>query len=197
MPDFLAVGSDADHAIVPMNGITAQRVADAFNCVLPTKKMVGLIYRQARAQGTALYAPHIDPPGAAMMSIDYYRRHDATIKERRRALVDAGHALGTLVAGHKKNVVVSKDLDQKRYAGRLAYWGWYLPDGRPVQNFVIGHHEDAYADYSHGVRMVHKGVEVDGSEMEMYELLAHPVLHALVSDEGALDMSKLRYRNYR
>ena len=35
MPDYLAVGSDADFVRVPMSPLTAQRIADIFGCALP------------------------------------------------------------------------------------------------------------------------------------------------------------------
>ena len=40
MPDYLAVGSDDDFVRMPMRPQTAQQIADAFGCVLPTRKIV-------------------------------------------------------------------------------------------------------------------------------------------------------------
>ncbi|HEU4537343.1 MAG TPA: hypothetical protein VFS00_24655, partial [Polyangiaceae bacterium] len=49
-PDYLAVGDDADSVRVPMNAITAQTVADRLGFVLPTAKIVDLVYRLADAR---------------------------------------------------------------------------------------------------------------------------------------------------
>ncbi len=35
-PDYLAVGSDADYFLMPISPNTGQRIADTFNCSLPT-----------------------------------------------------------------------------------------------------------------------------------------------------------------
>ena len=48
MPDYLAVGSDADFVRVPMTPMTAARIADAFGCALPTRKVVDEVYRRPR-----------------------------------------------------------------------------------------------------------------------------------------------------
>src|SRR5436309_4946295 len=37
-PDYLAVGSDTDYFLVPISPRTGQRIADALNCSLPTRK---------------------------------------------------------------------------------------------------------------------------------------------------------------
>jgi hypothetical protein len=36
MPDYLSIGNDQDWVYIPMSAPTAQRVADALKCVLPT-----------------------------------------------------------------------------------------------------------------------------------------------------------------
>ena len=39
-PDYLAVGSDDDYFLAPISPYTAQRIAEALHCTLPTPKMV-------------------------------------------------------------------------------------------------------------------------------------------------------------
>ena len=41
MPDYLAIGSDADFVRVPMTPMTAARIADAFGCSLPDTQSGG------------------------------------------------------------------------------------------------------------------------------------------------------------
>jgi len=44
IPDYLAVGSDTDYFLMPMTPLTAQEIADALGCNLPTRKMVNDIW---------------------------------------------------------------------------------------------------------------------------------------------------------
>ena len=46
-PDYLSIGSDADFARIPLTPMTAQKIADTFQCFLPTRKIVNDIYQQA------------------------------------------------------------------------------------------------------------------------------------------------------
>src|ERR1041385_6830954 len=39
-PDYLAVGTDDDYLFTPLTPAAAQAIADHFDCVLPTRKMV-------------------------------------------------------------------------------------------------------------------------------------------------------------
>src|SRR5690349_3288160 len=47
-PDYLAVGSDDDWFHVPLQPLTAQRLADRLDCLLPTPRIVDAIHRSAR-----------------------------------------------------------------------------------------------------------------------------------------------------
>ena len=63
MPDYLAIGSDSDFVRVPMTPMTAARIADAFGCALPTRKIVEEVYRccQGETPTTAAHqGPRID-----------------------------------------------------------------------------------------------------------------------------------------
>ena len=46
-PDYLAIGSDEDYFLTPLTPFTAQKIADALDCTLPTRKMVNDIYSNA------------------------------------------------------------------------------------------------------------------------------------------------------
>ena len=52
--DYLAVGSDDDYFLTPLRPETAQRIADALGCSLPTRAMVDAIY----AAGDVKLEPH-------------------------------------------------------------------------------------------------------------------------------------------
>src|SRR5690606_20620231 len=102
--DYVAIGTDDDFVRIPMAPTTAQRLADLFGYVLPTRKLVDAIYRAAMLK----LAPNPLPAGPQMMSNDYYRRHHVEVEKQR-----AGRGVGELIAGHKKDVVVTKRLVQQ------------------------------------------------------------------------------------
>ena len=172
MPDYLAIGSDADFVRMPMNPLTASRIADAFGCALPTRKIVDDIYRTA----TVKLAPK--PLTKDRESQATFLQHHAIIEEQR-----AGSELGKLVAGHKKDVVVSNRLAEK--PNRVAIYGWHQLDGKPIQPLTIVH-VDWYVDYSHGVRLMKRAVRVDGKLQDARQVLMSPSLSPLLSDEGPL-----------
>jgi hypothetical protein len=179
-PDYLAVGDDADSVRVPMNPVTAQLVADRLGFVLPTAKLVDLVYQLAPTK----LAPRTFPPSPSMMRVGAFVRHDEIID----AQLGPG-APGGLVAGHKKDVVVSNRLQERPH--RLALYGWHRGEGRPIQPLSVVH-GDWYSDYSHGVRLVAPTVLVDGEPRRALDVLADPELAPLLSDEGPI--ASARYR---
>lgn len=170
MPDYLAVGSDADFVRVPMTPQTAARIADAFGCALPTRKIVDEVYRTA----TVKLEPK--PMTENRESAATFLRHNALIEEQR-----AGKKLGELVAGIKKDVVVSNRLAER--PNRVAIYGWHKLDGKPIQPLTIVH-VDWYVDYSHGVRLMRRAVVVDGQTRDVWHVLYSADLNPLLSDEG-------------
>lgn len=172
--DYAAIGTDDDFVRIPMSPITAQRLADVFAYVLPTRKLVDAIYKSAAIK----LAPIPLPPGPTMMSNAYYRRHHEAIEKQRGA-----RAEGQLIAGHKKDVVVTTRLRAR--PDRVAIYGWHQRDGRPIQPLSLVH-EASYADYSHGIRWVAATMTVDGAERRVADVARDPELAALVSDEGPL-----------
>ncbi|HEU4408060.1 MAG TPA: hypothetical protein VFS43_22550 [Polyangiaceae bacterium] len=179
-PDYLAVGDDADSVRVPMGAVTAQLVADRLGFVLPTAKLVDLVYRLAPDK----LAPRTFPPSAAMVRAEAFAQHDELIDAQLGRGAPAG-----LVAGHKKDVVVSNRLRERPH--RLALYGWHRPDGQPIQPLSTAH-GDWYSDYSHGVRLVAPTVLVDGEPRRTLDVLADPELAPLLSDEGPI--AQARYR---
>ncbi len=170
MPDYLAVGSDTDFVRVPLTPQTAARIADAFGCVLPTRKVVDEVYRAS----TVKLEPK--PMTEDRESSATFARHNALIEEQR-----AGQKLGALVAGTKKDVVVSNRLAEK--PNRVAIYGWHKADGKPIQPLTIVHGEK-YVDYSHGVRLMNRTIAVDGKSRDVRHVLYAADFHGLLSDEG-------------
>ena len=175
-PDYLAIGSQADFIRIPMDYHTARRVAAQFGFILPTRRLVDVIYRQSESH----FTPQPLPPGPQMRSIGYYQRHNQKILQQRYA---RGTALGELVSGHKKDVVITNRLRQK--PGRVAIYGWHRADGTPIQPLSTVHGA-GYADYSHGIRLVSEKVLIDGKLHLVYDILQDPELAPLLSDEGPM-----------
>ena len=174
MPDYLAIGSDTDYVRVPMTPMTAQRIADAWGCQLSTRKICDDIYKAA----TVKLEPH--PMTEMRESVATFLEYDAIVAAQRTA---SGKPLGALVAGNKKDVMVTNRLDEKPH--RVAIYGWHKPDGLPIQPLYTGH-VDWYTDYSHGIRLVKRAVTVDGHTRDFHHIAHNPDLAALVSDEGPL-----------
>jgi len=179
-PDYLEIGSDEDAVRMPMTPATAQRIADATGASLPTSRMVDAIYRAADVK----LAPQPLPPSAAMMGNDYFARHEAMVD---RQLAGRGTAPGALVAGHKKDVVLSERLATR--PDRVAIYGWHQPNGQAIQPLSTLH-EASYADYSHGVRLVADRVKVDGQWRALADVLADPTLAPVLSAEGRLSVTR-------
>jgi len=175
-PDYLAIGSDEDFFLVPMRLATALTVARRFGFVLPTRKIVDDIYRQARTR----LPPQPLPASDQMRSTAYYWAHNDLVAEQRAQELSV---LGLLTAGDKKDLVLTNRL--WTHPGRVAIYGWHRPDGIPIQPLSTVHGL-RYADYSHGVRLVSQTAYVDGRARSMLDLLRNPRTAAGVSDEGPL-----------
>ena len=177
-PDYGCVGTDEDYWLAPLTPGTAQAVADELGCVLPTRKMVEAIWRAAPVK----LAPAPIVPGRAMTTVPVFSQHNATVRAQRQEAL-ATHPLGTLVAGHKKDVVITPRLATS--PGRVAIYGWHRPEGTPIQPLYLGH-AATWADYSHGVRLVRSAMTVGGRATTVEAVLADPERCALLSDEGPI-----------
>lgn len=173
MPDYLAVGSEVDFVRVPLTPETAQRVADAFGAMLPTRKMVDDFTQQAAVR----LAPQ--PLAEDRESVAAFLKHNELIEQQW-----GDRARGQLVAGIKKDVVLTNRLAEK--ANRVAIYGWHQLDGSPIQPLTIVH-VNWYVDYSHGIRLVRRDAVLDGKPRDLKRLMHDSKLHGLVSDEGAIE----------
>lgn len=172
MPDYLAVGSDDDFVRLPLTPQAAQKIADAFLCTLPTRKIVDAI--DAVADVRLEPWPLTEDREAAAT----FLRHHQIIERQRQ-----GHELGQLVRGIKKDVVLSLRIFER--PARVAIYGWRQLDGQPIQPLTIVHH-NRYVDYSHGARLVSRTILVGGQPADIPALLQEPARCAIVSDEGAM-----------
>ncbi len=179
MPDYLAIGSDQDFVRIPTNPMTAQAIADLYGFVLPTSKMVDTIYQQAEVR----LMPSPMAPTSRMVSNDYYVAHNQTIERQLQ-----GRQRGSLVAGHKKDVVVSSRLiSQPR---RVAIYGWHRTNGSAIQPLSLVH-GNTYADYSHGIRLVSSVMKIEGKDRLVTDVLKDWRLASLLSSEGVLSRPRI------
>lgn len=173
MPDYLSIGHSDDFARVPLTPMTAQRIADSLHYFLPTRKIVNDIYQQSKVK--------LEPqPMFAFRdsSVTFYQHH--LIIEGQRKLRKG------LISGIKKDVVISGKLLNATTPNRVAIYGWHKLDGGPIQQVYVGH-VDWYVDYSHGIRLVHQEIYVNGKAMNYKDVLKDPLLKQILCDEELCD----------
>ncbi|MFA5908763.1 MAG: hypothetical protein WC815_08310 [Vicinamibacterales bacterium] len=205
LPDYLAVGHDADFVHVPLDPVSAQLVADRFDCLLPTARICDAIYSQAKHQLRALNRDYyntdanrkIAKRGRAQTSTAAYIEHSDAVREQMKK---AGITPGEFVAGHKKDVVIARSLHGN--SERIAFQGFYDKDGFPFEpcyenaeqkpkpscakDLPTLAHSRRFADYAQGVRLVHPWMTVDDKKMAVADVLADPTLSFLISAEGPI-----------
>ncbi|HET6407339.1 MAG TPA: hypothetical protein VFG14_05615, partial [Chthoniobacteraceae bacterium] len=178
LPDYLAVGSDNDYLLTPLSPISAQQLADELGCLLPTPRIVDQIYSAAALKMDPLPIP----PSPAMTTMPIFAEHNTKVRSLRAGDLTE-HPAGALVAGHKKDIVITPDLFET--PDKVAIYGWHRRDGRPIQPLYTGHGQ-SWVDYSHGIRLVSQGMLVDGAARRTAEILADPDLSAMLSDDGPI-----------
>lgn len=198
-PDYLSVGDDNDYIRVPLGGPSAQRVADAFGCILPTPKMSDQIWKEAKVKlapkplsGTTntisgkTYSPQQMLSGK-MVDTDTFEYHNNIIEKQ---LQESGHKQGDLVAGSKKDVVLSNDL----VPGKLAIHGLHDETGKPIQGGGLSRHDANYSDYSSGIRLVDKFAILNGRSVDLIkDVLQNPEYAGLINN-GVLTNVAYQYK---
>lgn len=180
LPDFLAIGSDDDYFYIPVRPALAQRIADLLGCSLPTRKMSDRIYKQANLK----MIPEPIPPGKAMITVPMFVKHSLLVTEQRRKSL-SGQPLGSLVAGNKKDIVISNKIGTPDGKSHVVIYGWHTQNGKPIQPLYNGHDAD-WVDYSHGVRLIQNKIWIDGKRKSLRRALKSTDFHVLLSDEGAI-----------
>ena len=178
-PDYLSIGTDDNWARVNITPMAAQRIADSFHCFLPTKKMVDDIYKSALVKFEPV------PMFAFRDSTPTMWHHHLMIEGQRKSKKG-------LIAGIKKDVVISGKLKTNKTTDRVAIYGWHRLNGQPIQPLYTGH-VNWWVDYSQGIRLVHRKIKVDGAWMDYADVLQHPLLKKLLCDEESCDFLKYPY----
>lgn len=185
LPDVLCIGNNVDYLRTPLNPLTTRKVGEVFNCVLPTKKMAMQIWAAAPVKLNPI--PNGPPYDETMQITAKFVSHNDKVQAALN-----GRQPGDLVTGHKKDVILSKQL--LNYTGNVCIYGWFYPNGTCIQGINPVSHNKFYKDYSHGIRMVSRVMILDGREVDFYDILKDPSLAGLISDEGSYDATTI-YKN--
>lgn len=172
-PDYLSIGSNIDFARIPLTPMIAQQIADSLHCFLPTRKMVNDIYKAAKVKLEPV------PMYAFRDSAVTMYQHNLIIEGQRR--LQKG-----LIAGIKKDVVITGMLTRSLKPNRVAIYGWQKPGGTPIQPLYTGH-VNWYVDYSHGIRLVYRTIYVNKKPIDYIDVLKDKILRRLLCDEEFCD----------
>ena len=177
-PDYLSIGED-DWARINITPMAAQQIADSFHCFLPTRKMVDDIYGAAKIK--------LEP-------VPMYAFRDSTPTMWHHHLIIEGQRKGRkgLIAGIKKDVVISGKILQDNKPDRVAIYGWHKLDGKPIQPLYTGH-INWWVDYSQGIRLVYNKIKVEGKWIDYTAVLNDPLLRKLLCDEERCDFYRYNY----
>lgn len=181
--DYLSIGSDSDYVRMPMNPLTAQKIADQYDCSLPTRKMVVDIWNQSEYKLTPL--PWGPPYNSSMMSTSRIQIHNQRIQNQ---LI--GKDNSKLISGHKKDVVLSNKIAPNNPNKKVVIFGWIQLNGKPIQGLNYWSHEDTYADYSHGIRLIANDAMLNHKPVRIQNIFNDATLSALISNEGILAFQK-------
>jgi hypothetical protein len=183
--DYFSIGTDDDYLLTPCTPVTLREFLKTLQCSLPTPTMVDQIYRQANYKIPA--KPQKPMRGESITSSRLYFLIDDAIKNERKKRNIPQDAL---VAGHKKDVVLTNALTKKENKGNVAIYGWYYSNGQRIQNLNSKDHKIDYVDYSHGLRFVSNKCFLNGRETTLQAIFTDPINCLFVHDEP------LRFLNY-
>ena len=176
MPDYLAVGSNEDFCRIPMNPYTAQRLADIYGGSLITAKISDHIYENASVKLDPVFYIPLERENE---SVEKFTLHNSQIEKQK---VDANGKNGQLIAGIKKDIILSNRLANS--PNKVVIYGWHKLDGKPIQPVYSGH-VDWYVDYSHGIRLMNKNVLLDREVVPVSDILSDPILFKVLSNEDS------------
>lgn len=192
-PDYLAIGSDADYFLQPITPLLAQRLGDRLGYTLPTRKMVNQIWTNSAVKMT----PQTISPGPEMITVPVFARHNEMVRSQRDTTTNS-QPPGALVGGNKKDVVLSNLIYSNLSGGvpkPVVIYGWHYSSGANIQPLYNGH-EETYADYSHGARLVQMNLTVDGGANTVTNVLTSATLATLLSDETIASNNRIPLPRY-
>lgn len=178
-PDYLSVGTNDDWARINITPMAAQKIADRLNCFLPTRKMVDDIYKAAllKQEPVPMYA---------------YRDSTPTMWQHHLIIEGQRKSKKGLIAGIKKDVVISEKISRDKRPNRVAIYGWHKKDGQPIQPLYTGH-VNWWVDYSQGIRLIYRKIKIGNRWIDYTDVLKDPLLKGLLCDEAFCDFYRYDY----
>ncbi len=184
-PDYLSIGNTEYFMRMPLTAQAAQQVTDDLHCMLPTRKIADLIYKNA--------AVKLEPQPLTEKrdSLQTFWQHHLIIQHQLKQGLTGSKQRGKIIAGIKKDVVQTASAFTASKPNRVAIYGWHQLTGKAIQPLYTGH-VDWYVDYSHGIRLVYEKMIVNGNVFFVKDILNNPVLAHLICDEEVC-----RYSRYK
>jgi hypothetical protein len=186
---------------ISVSASLAQRIADTLECLLLTARLADLLW----AQRSLTLRPKLQVPDATMGDTRVFEDESEWIDGQ---LASVGWRGGGIVQTVGKHWIIDNEL--LKHPGMACNYGWHLaPDNMLVdtKGNVIkspslestvslpnvklvqgrGFRHDAYhADYSQNCVLVSRHCQVDGSYMDLVDVLQSPDLAPLASAQGPL-----------
>lgn len=175
-PMALSIGTDAGCFHAPTSSRVVARIAEQYNLMLPTSRMIDL----ARELPAAVHVPFHSQDDH--QGVDAFLASSDGIEQRRAGRV------GTVVDYFKTYVISNMRLTRPAYC---CIYGAWNSDGRKQSRSVV--HSLGYYDYSQQGVFVWPRVLVDGAEMATEAALSNAASAHLFSDEGVIRPTMLRY----
>lgn len=176
-PDYLCLGTDDDYIYAQCSIVTAQKIADEIGAMLPTKKIVDEIWKQAAGKIDIV----TQTPDKKMVTSPVFLKQSRDVIAARAKL---GLPLGSLQDGGFKNYILVAGLAAR--PGQTCIYGFHRKaSNRPVQDPNLSAHDRDYVDYSQCPRFIGLEMFVGDDLLLLADVLAHPLLHVLVTVEGA------------
>lgn len=167
----------------------AQAIADYWDCILPSRVLLRHI--QASSDPVVRY---IDVKGAPysipLAKIETPAATQAASDAANARFASLGASPGDgLSVGFKKSIVVGPNLDGSHVAIYGGIGGTYDPPWNVVQPYSTIHGA-SYGDYSHGITLVSRKCQLDGSDADLRTDVfgsTDPAVYGLVTDQGRFD----------
>ncbi len=168
--DYFCIGTENDYIRIPAFPSTAQIIADHFNCLLPTEKIVNAIYSAGDIILEPITYRRKNPSDPAMTSSESFKINNDKIQTTIDAL-NIRDAKEKLIVGHKKDIVIANELNHHK--DKVAIYGWHQKSkkGKPIQGLNAVDHSNHYVDYSHGIRLISNKCLLNDNEVMLEDLL--------------------------
>lgn len=173
-PDYLCLGTDEDYIYAQCTIVTAQKIADEIGAMLPTRKLVDEVWKQAAGKIDIV----TQTPDKKMVTWPVFLKQSRDVIAKRAAL---GLPLGSLQDGGFKNYILVPGLASR--PGQTCIYGFHRKaTNRPVQDPNLSAHDRNYVDYSQCPRFYALEMFVGDDLFNTADVLADPLLHVFVSE---------------